>query len=125
MKRTHRNGSLVHGTVATSEEDIHQDRHDERREVHAKGRSDKQSTPDSRVVVFDFLQAHLGPRVSQIHQQNETEKEEEHGADERDVMAVNEEERLGDEERHDDKGDPQNDLGAPEAVLEDGPTIFR
>ena len=55
--------------------------------------------------------------MRQVYQQDQTKKEEEHGADQSNVVAPEHEESIGDEECKDDQGKPGNDLGPPVAIL--------
>ena len=61
--------------------------------------------------------------MRKIHQQDQAQKEEEHGAEESDVVAVHKEEGFGDEERHDNKCQPEDNLRSPESILKSGATI--
>lgn len=63
--------------------------------------------------------------MRKVHQKDQTQKQEEHGAEEGDIVAVDEEEGFGNEERHDDKGHPEDDLRTPISILESGASIFR
>lgn len=63
--------------------------------------------------------------MRKVHQKDQTQKQEEHGAEEGDVVAIDEEEGFGDKERHDDKGQPEDDLRTPKSILESGASIFR
>lgn len=122
---TYRDRCLVHRASTRCKKDVHQDRHGDGCDIHAKGRSNQQATPNPGLVVFDILQAHLRPAVREIHEEDETKQQEEHRADESDVVAVDEEERFGNEERHDQKSDPDNHFRTPVSVLQGCSAISR
>lgn len=124
-KSTYRDCSLVHGAPTVGKEDVHQDSHHERGQVHAHGRTNEQTTPQARVAILDLLQTQLRPRMRKINQENQSEEKEEHGAEEGNVVAVNEEEGLGNKEGHDDKSQPEDDLRTPITILYSGAGIFR
>lgn len=56
--------------------------------------------------------------MSQVDKENESKKQKQDGTDQSDIVAPDDEEAVGDQEGDDDKSDPCNDLGAPEAVLD-------
>lgn len=63
--------------------------------------------------------------MRQVDQKNETQQKEEHGAEESDIVAIDEEEAFRDEERHDDEPDPEQDFWTPETVLNGSTAISR
>lgn len=115
---------LVHGAATTSEEDVLDDGHGRGGKVHAQSRTDKHGPPNSRVGVFDLLEAVLGPGMGEIDEEDKAEDEEKHCADEGDVVTPYLKECVGNQERQDDKGDPGNDLGPPETILKGGSRIL-
>lgn len=56
--------------------------------------------------------------MRQVDEQDQANEQEETGARHGEVVAPDDEERVRDEEGEDDHGDPAEDLGAPEAVLD-------
>jgi len=56
--------------------------------------------------------------MSQVYQENEAEKQEQHSADQSDIVAPDDEEAVRNQEGDDDQSDPGNYLGTPEAVLD-------
>ena len=99
------------------EEDVHDDRHGEGSGEHAQRRPDQEDAPASGIGVFDFFQTEFGPGMGEIDEKDKSKENEEHGSDESDVLTPYFEEGFGDEEGHNDEGEPDNDLGAPVAVL--------
>lgn len=55
--------------------------------------------------------------MCQVDQQNQANEQEQAGTSHGEVVAPHDEERVRDEEGQDNHGDPADDLGAPEAVL--------
>lgn len=62
--------------------------------------------------------------MREVDQEDEAEEEEEHGAEEGDIVAPDHEEAVGDEEGEDDEAEPEDDLWSPEAVLDACTRVF-
>lgn len=63
-----------------------------------------------------MIETSFGPRVSKVHEEDESEDDEECGADEGEVVAPKDEERVRNSERDGDEDEPQQDLGTPPTV---------
>jgi len=63
--------------------------------------------------------------MGQIDEQNEPEQQEKDGSDKSDVVSPCDEKGVGNEEGEDDEGEPGEDLGAPESVLDGGSLVPR
>lgn len=61
--------------------------------------------------------------MCQIDEKNQTQQEEEHGAEESNIIAVDEEEAFRNEERHDNEPNPEEHFWSPEAILKGGAAI--
>lgn len=115
---TYCDGGLVHRAARAREEDVHDNGHCERTNVHANRGANKQRLPRVGLGGLDFLQAVLGPCVCEINEQDKSDKEEEDGADKSDIVAPDGEEGVGNQESDDDEANPCDQLGTPEAVLD-------
>ena len=62
--------------------------------------------------------------MRQIHEQDETDEQEQTRADHGEVVAPDDEERVRDKEGQDNHADPAHDLGSPEAVLYGGAAVL-
>lgn len=62
--------------------------------------------------------------MREIDEEDKAKQEEQHRADEGNVVAVDQEEPLRDEEGHDHETDPENDLRTPEPILQGCSAIF-
>lgn len=67
---------------------------------------------------LDLLQAIFRPRMSEIDEEHETKKQEEHSSSEGDVSAPDLEEDIGYEEGQNQQTQPTNDLWSPESILD-------
>ncbi len=123
-RRTYRDGSLVHGASRSREKDVHHDRHGNAAEIHAQCRSDKKTTPQSRLRILNLLDAVFSERVRQVHQQHKTQKQEQHRANERNIAAPHLEEAVRYEKASNNQPNPYDDLRPPEAVLNRCSLVF-
>lgn len=123
-RRTHGNGSLVHGASRSGKEDVHDDGHGQRSGVHGHGGSDEESLPGRRVGALNLFQTVLGPSVCKINQQDQTNQKEEHSADKSDIVSPEGEKGVGNEEGDDDQANPGNELGTPETILNSRSLVF-
>jgi len=111
-------GGLVHGAARGGEEDVHYDCHSDGGHVHAGCAAHKDVAPGGRGgVVFNLGETVFCQCVGKIDEENQAEKEEEHGACKCDVVTPGNEEGVRDEKGDDDERDPSNDLGSPETIL--------
>ena len=62
--------------------------------------------------------------MRQVNQQNQADEQEEAGADQREVIAPNDEHGVRDEEGEDDHDEPADNFRSPEAVLNGRASIF-
>lgn len=63
--------------------------------------------------------------MCQVDQEDQSEKEEECGSNEGNIVAPDEEETFRNEERQDDESQPGDDLRTPETILYGGTRILR
>lgn len=63
--------------------------------------------------------------MGEVDEENESQQDKEHGSYKGYILAPDLEEGFGDEEGHDDQGEPNDDLRAPVAVLQRRSTIPR
>lgn len=61
--------------------------------------------------------------MCKVDEKDEAEEQKEHGADEGEVVAPDEEEALGDQEGEEDQEKPDNDLWSPITVLDGGAAV--
>lgn len=61
--------------------------------------------------------------MGEIDKEDEAEKEKEHGTDEGEIVAPDEEEAFGDKESDDNQEKPGDDLGSPVPVLNSSSSI--
>lgn len=122
---TYSDGSLVHRTVGVSKEDVHDDGDRNAAQIHAERRADEEATPKLGICVFDLLNAVFRPSVREIHQQNQTEKQEQDRSTERDIVSPDFEESVWYQEGEDHQAQPCNDLRSPESILDRCTAVFR
>lgn len=122
------NRGLIHLAAVASEEYVHDSCHGEGSEIHKDCAADEEETPElggwASAVILDLLEAVLGPVVGKVDQQDQPEKEEEHGAEESNVVAPCDEKGVGNEKGCYNQADPANQFGTPEAVLDGSATVF-
>jgi hypothetical protein len=122
--RSYSNGCLIHAAPAPGEVNVHDNRHGERSQVHEQRRANEHARPHTRLRSLYLLLAVLGPVVRQIDQQNQTNEQEQAGPGHGEVVAPNDEERVGNEEGEDDHANPAQDLRCPKAVLDLGAAVL-
>lgn len=120
----HGNGSLVHATSAIGEEDVHDNGHGKGTQVHAQSGTDQNATPETGIGVFDLLDTELCKGVCQIHQQDQSQKQEENGAYKCNIVAPDLEETVWDQEAEHNQAQPDDNLGSPEAILQRGSGVL-
>ena len=122
---TYSNGRLVHRAVRLCEEDVHDDGDSNAAKVHAQSRSDKKATPKLGIGILNLLDTVFSPSVCKVHEQDQAQEQEQHGAAESDIIAPDFEESVRNQEGKDDKAQPRNDLRSPESILNRRATVFR
>ena len=86
--------------------------------IHARGRTDENPLPEIGIAgILPILETSLRPGVSEVHQEDQPEKDEESRADERDVVSPEHKKAIWDEERYDDKHKPEQGLRPPPTIV--------
>jgi hypothetical protein len=122
---TYGNGRLVHRAVRLGEEDVHDNGDGNATQVHAKSRTNKETTPELRVGVFNLLDAVFGPGMRKVDQQNQAQEQEQDGAAKRNVVAPDFKEGVRDQECKDYQAQPCDNLRSPESILNRRAAVFR